>query len=232
MLKAFLFLIVLAASKYYICDDLGHACKVGTTCCKRKGDDYGCCPLENAICCSDSDGHCCPLGYPICDVVHKRCTNHLSLSQPISLKSEALSLKNATDFFIGFASGTGIRLDQYKACIGELQIGFTLLQQAINYMQGDTGLDAFIVIKKLGESFEHFSLGGFNCNGAMQSSVNVVQEFFNKSQDKYEMFWQITKNVMTNGNYMLREIDGINSADWENKGHKVGKLLTYLFRLS
>jgi len=232
MLKAFLLLITLVAGKYYLCDDKGHACKEGTTCCKRKGNDYGCCPLESAVCCADSDGHCCPLGYPICDIVHKKCTNHLSFSQPISLKSDALSVKDASDFFIGLATGTGIRLDQYSSCIGEFSIGFSLLQQALNYMQGDTALDNFIVLKKIGESLQHFSLGGFNCNGAVQGSVNVIKEFFDGSQDKSEMYWQIIQNIMVDGNLMLREADGILTSDWKEKGYKTGKLLTYIFRFS
>ena len=47
------------------CPD-GSACPSGNTCCSVGGDRYGCCPQENAVCCSD-DKHCCPSGYT-CDV--------------------------------------------------------------------------------------------------------------------------------------------------------------------
>ncbi|XP_069111438.1 LOW QUALITY PROTEIN: extracellular matrix protein A-like [Argopecten irradians] len=37
-------------------------CTVGNTCCLKGTNDYGCCPLPNAVCCSDKK-HCCPYGY-------------------------------------------------------------------------------------------------------------------------------------------------------------------------
>ena len=33
-----------------------------TACCKLASGDFGCCPLLNAVCCSDGE-HCCPSGY-------------------------------------------------------------------------------------------------------------------------------------------------------------------------
>ena len=43
------------------CGD-GSYCPDGNTCCKLSGEGYGCCPLPNAVCCSDGV-HCCPNGY-------------------------------------------------------------------------------------------------------------------------------------------------------------------------
>jgi hypothetical protein len=33
---------------------------------------WGCCPMENAVCCPDKE-HCCPENLPVCDVDEGRC---------------------------------------------------------------------------------------------------------------------------------------------------------------
>ncbi|XP_067332061.1 granulin a [Channa argus] len=38
------------------------SCQDGETCCKMSATTWGCCPLPNAVCCSDML-HCCPTGY-------------------------------------------------------------------------------------------------------------------------------------------------------------------------
>ncbi|XP_017284938.1 progranulin [Kryptolebias marmoratus] len=42
--------------------DPTHACPDGNTCCKNTADIWACCPLPEAVCCSDRI-HCCPKGY-------------------------------------------------------------------------------------------------------------------------------------------------------------------------
>ncbi|NXA57688.1 GRN protein, partial [Nothocercus julius] len=46
------------------CDD-GTSCPDGSTCCQLSSGKWGCCPLEQAVCCPDHV-HCCPQGYT-CD---------------------------------------------------------------------------------------------------------------------------------------------------------------------
>lgn len=46
-------------------------CDDGQTCCLVSAKDYGCCPLPEAVCCSDFV-HCCPNGYT-CDVTIGTC---------------------------------------------------------------------------------------------------------------------------------------------------------------
>ena len=43
------------------CPDGVSTCPDGNTCCKTDAG-YGCCPLPNAVCCSEH-AHCCPHGY-------------------------------------------------------------------------------------------------------------------------------------------------------------------------
>ncbi|XP_073428936.1 progranulin isoform X1 [Dendrobates tinctorius] len=51
--------------------DKSHSCAQGTTCCHTEGGGWACCPLEEAVCCSDHL-HCCPSGYT-CDVATASC---------------------------------------------------------------------------------------------------------------------------------------------------------------
>ena len=51
-----------SSAKSVICPGGKSMCKDGWTCCLIDDHDYGCCPFENATCCSDRK-HCCPSGY-------------------------------------------------------------------------------------------------------------------------------------------------------------------------
>ncbi|KAL4222497.1 hypothetical protein ACF0H5_018536 [Mactra antiquata] len=51
--------------------DSTHECPNGNTCCKLASGQWGCCPLPEAVCCSDGV-HCCPAG-ETCDVSHGKC---------------------------------------------------------------------------------------------------------------------------------------------------------------
>lgn len=92
LLLALLITITVQADDYYLCDPIGNACKPGDTCCYRSNHNerhsWGCCPIENAVCCNDDEGHCCPIGYPICDVEHKTCKDHMGFEAPPFLRKE------------------------------------------------------------------------------------------------------------------------------------------------
>ena len=72
-----------------ICPDGTSECPDGNTCCKLSSGQWGCCPLPNAVCCSDHE-HCCPQGYT-CDVSAGTCTKQ---SEVISMVQKQPSLKN------------------------------------------------------------------------------------------------------------------------------------------
>eukprot|EP01110_Echinostelium_bisporum_P009949 TRINITY_DN34570_c0_g1_i1.p1 TRINITY_DN34570_c0_g1~~TRINITY_DN34570_c0_g1_i1.p1 ORF type:complete len:132 (+),score=25.24 TRINITY_DN34570_c0_g1_i1:227-622(+) len=49
-----------------------YTCPVNNTCCAVDGNgDYGCCGVEDAVCCDDFK-HCCPYGF-VCDVDAGKC---------------------------------------------------------------------------------------------------------------------------------------------------------------
>ncbi|KAF4116155.1 granulin a isoform X2 [Onychostoma macrolepis] len=51
--------------------DSSHVCPDSNTCCKNTDGDWGCCPLPEAVCCTDGE-HCCPANYK-CDVTKVSC---------------------------------------------------------------------------------------------------------------------------------------------------------------
>ena len=53
------------------CPDGKTSCPVSSTCCHLSNGSFGCCPIQNAVCCEDSL-HCCPGGYK-CDVTKGVC---------------------------------------------------------------------------------------------------------------------------------------------------------------
>ncbi|XP_061185988.1 cell death abnormality protein 1-like isoform X7 [Saccostrea echinata] len=82
----------LLRSENVVCPDGQHECKTDQTCCKLSSGSYGCCPVPNAVCCSDGK-HCCPSG-TTCDVSSGKCQRGSSLvmdwfeKQPALLRSE------------------------------------------------------------------------------------------------------------------------------------------------
>uniref|UniRef100_A0A3B3VYI3 Granulin b n=1 Tax=Poecilia latipinna TaxID=48699 RepID=A0A3B3VYI3_9TELE len=60
-----------AASRDVECPDKKTVCPDGTTCCQMTNGSFGCCPMPDAVCCSDHI-HCCPSGTK-CDLKHSTC---------------------------------------------------------------------------------------------------------------------------------------------------------------
>ncbi|XP_066484930.1 progranulin isoform X2 [Tiliqua scincoides] len=60
-----------ALSEKISCLDDPSACPGTATCCQLLAGQYGCCPLQNAVCCSDHF-HCCPQG-TTCDMENSKC---------------------------------------------------------------------------------------------------------------------------------------------------------------
>ena len=77
--------------KNVICPDGKSQCPDGNTCCKLSSGQYGCCPIPNAVCCSDML-HCCPNGYT-CDVSAGTCTKQ-DQAIPFFAKIQATKPKN------------------------------------------------------------------------------------------------------------------------------------------
>ncbi|XP_072926768.1 granulin b isoform X2 [Hemitrygon akajei] len=73
MIQTFLILSLVAGlASSLTCPD-GHHCGDEDTCCKTKTENYSCCPLPNAVCCSDML-HCCPEN-TTCDLVRLTCVS-------------------------------------------------------------------------------------------------------------------------------------------------------------
>ncbi|XP_041317904.1 progranulin isoform X2 [Pyrgilauda ruficollis] len=70
------------------CDE-GTSCPDGNTCCRLSSGAWGCCPLEQAVCCPDHV-HCCPQGYT-CDPEGGSCLQGGGTRRPWVRKTLALS---------------------------------------------------------------------------------------------------------------------------------------------
>ncbi|NXU93359.1 GRN protein, partial [Xiphorhynchus elegans] len=64
------------------------SCPDGNTCCRLSSGAWGCCPLEQAVCCPDHV-HCCPQGYT-CDPEGGSCLQEGGTSLPWVRKIPAL----------------------------------------------------------------------------------------------------------------------------------------------
>ncbi|XP_029192983.2 uncharacterized protein LOC114959204 [Acropora millepora] len=80
---------VIISQKSIVCPNGITKCLEGQTCCKLNTGKYGCCPLPDAVCCSD-DAHCCPHGY-ICNITAASCTQGSKSLAPFQ-KTLALKL--------------------------------------------------------------------------------------------------------------------------------------------
>ncbi|XP_033106218.1 progranulin-like isoform X1 [Anneissia japonica] len=78
-----------------MCPDGQSECPDGNTCCKLSSGQYGCCPMPNAVCCSDGL-HCCPSGYT-CDTSAGTCTKG-ALTLPWVEKTEATFVNNILSY--------------------------------------------------------------------------------------------------------------------------------------
>uniref|UniRef100_A0A4W6E481 Granulin a n=1 Tax=Lates calcarifer TaxID=8187 RepID=A0A4W6E481_LATCA len=58
------------------CDGMNQ-CPEHTSCCRLFTGEWGCCPLQNAVCCPDQE-HCCPQGYT-CNIASRSCQKLIML---------------------------------------------------------------------------------------------------------------------------------------------------------
>ncbi|XP_008435425.1 granulin b [Poecilia reticulata] len=72
-----------AASRDVECPDKKTVCHDETTCCQMTNGSFGCCPMPDAVCCSDHI-HCCPSGTK-CDLEHSTCVS-VQENAPLPIK--------------------------------------------------------------------------------------------------------------------------------------------------
>ncbi|XP_072742193.1 progranulin isoform X1 [Ciconia boyciana] len=78
------------------------SCPDGSTCCPLSSGGWGCCPLEQAVCCDDHV-HCCPQGYT-CDPAGGSCLQEAGGRRPWLQKTPAL------------ARGGDVQCDEETSC--------------------------------------------------------------------------------------------------------------------
>ncbi|CAG9319792.1 unnamed protein product [Blepharisma stoltei] len=229
------FLALAQAQKYYLCDDYGHACKIGTTCCARSDGGYGCCPLSQAVCCADSDGHCCPLGYPVCDIKHKKCTNHLLLGQTKEILIKEPALKSSgvemAEFVLGFFEGLGSQIggELVTECFNDVSSALTLITESLDSFGGVTTFDFDLAIQQLSQALTHLSHANYECSTALGPGLAKLEKFFSQISNYESLEKLVLVNALSKSNYIWREWAKIADASSENKGFYFGRGISILF---
>ena len=129
---------VFAKETLKYCPDGVSACLDGQTCCLLSTESYDCCPLPNAVCCSDHL-HCCPQGYR-CDIRYLTC-NRGTKKLPMLSSASSQTTKEIKPVSIGNATPVSRTLcpgghsycpDQSTCCsLGSIQYACCPLSHAI-----------------------------------------------------------------------------------------------------
>ncbi|XP_074892312.1 progranulin [Buteo buteo] len=91
------------------------SCPDGNTCCRLSSGTWGCCPLEQAVCCSDHV-HCCPQGYT-CDPEGGSCLQEGGGRLPWVQKTPALApLLPWVQKTPALTRGKDVRCDEETSC--------------------------------------------------------------------------------------------------------------------
>ncbi|CAL8086776.1 unnamed protein product [Orchesella dallaii] len=121
LLAIFIASLIVASCLADLCPDHKKSCRKGQTCCDDKQGGFGCCPYENATCCTDGL-HCCPQETS-CDLSAGRCRRNKSQKQLLlvpATKSEIISNVlegNSLGAFFHGTSGDKQRCpDQKQSC--------------------------------------------------------------------------------------------------------------------
>ncbi|XP_074019021.1 progranulin [Numenius arquata] len=127
------------------------SCPDGNTCCRLSSGAWGCCPLEDAVCCPDHV-HCCPQGYT-CDPEGGNCLQEGGQRQPWLEKTPAL------------ARGGDVRCDEETSC----PQGSTCCRLSLGTW-GCCPLEQAVCCR----DHQHCCPRGYTCNVAAQSCEKLL----------------------------------------------------------
>lgn len=237
---------VAAAKQLFYCPDNYSACEVGGTCCARVSGDYACCPMANAVCCGDNEGHCCPAGYPICDTVHKRCKNHLDAAVPFETNETSdagvemaplqISLDNYwSQLLLGFSDGAGLSTSVRAAgsCGYWGYNAATNLWEAIQYYSSHSSdFNLFYALQLLGEGLRDLSQAFYECTMVLTLPLDNWSDTYLEVIRKPEaVISRVVLNMWKAGNLVKREFKAFReTADPYLSGLHLGRIVHEVLR--
>ena len=204
---------------------------------------WACCKYSEAVCCGNSKKNCCPVGFPICDLHHDRCTNVFGASVEALPKAAAFSVPlgssaytSSFDVIKGFLIGLGSQLgaDDVIGCFSEVYMSFTTVYDALDHAFGGDFMDLLIAGELLGEAFRHASMGYFECSSALDYDwtplINVATKI-----EKYPQTYlgELLFTFWSKGNRTTSEFWSMTQAwgdeDWFGVGNHAGKVINSIF---
>uniref|UniRef100_A0A8C7E1P3 Granulin n=1 Tax=Naja naja TaxID=35670 RepID=A0A8C7E1P3_NAJNA len=95
--------------------DSEFSCPDGYTCCRTTSGSWGCCPMEEAVCCSDQI-HCCPKGYQ-CVLSEGSCQKDgQSISLVLKIDTSSTTASRIDSSSTASSIGRMVQCDPYTAC--------------------------------------------------------------------------------------------------------------------
>ncbi|XP_077595377.1 progranulin-like isoform X2 [Stigmatopora nigra] len=95
------------------CPDKRSTCPDETTCCQMTSGQYGCCPMPDAVCCSDRL-HCCPHG-TVCNLAAATCERASVATAPVATAPVATA-PVASVATAPMASAADVKCDDKSGC--------------------------------------------------------------------------------------------------------------------
>lgn len=240
------FLGLAAAKQLFYCPDNYSACEIGGTCCARSSGDFACCPMANAICCGDNEGHCCPAGYPICDTIHKRCKNHLNAAVPFESHEtseagtemavlQASATTSWTQLLLGFSDGAGLSTSVRAAgaCGYWGYNAATNIWEAVQYYSAHSSdFNLFYALQLLGQGLRDLSEAFYECTMVLTIPLdNLSTTYLEMMRQPEVLLSRIGLNFWKTGNIMEREFKGFRTAaDPYVRGMHLGRLVHEVLR--
>lgn len=175
-MKIIIIAVILGLALANTCKD-GSMCSGSQTCCElSKG--YGCCPYQNATCCSDKE-HCCPNGFT-CDVQRSQCLS---------------SSRNGFLSFVGLEkiSESEVKSNDIPSCIQDVAQIVPLIRNVVQQLKEMKFKEALENLVQIVADAKRILADCFKRNENLMSFESCLSDLVSFVQDA-EHFIELVKN--------------------------------------
>jgi hypothetical protein len=211
---------------------LDATCPSGDTAC-TSASGTGCCPLPNAVCCSDGV-HCCPNNYK-CNLSAGTCVandgsrSYFFRDVPHNTFQVGLNLGNVAAIINGLFQGIGTDLSfaDVASCVSDvIGTGTDIVNAIQDFEKGDaTSVEAGI--KAIGYALEGIPTDITDCKSAYSEAAEGLKEMIAVFKDPEAFSWTIAKHLIVNHHEIYTEmssaITDFKAANYEGFGKNLGE---------